>query len=324
MLLNGQPVLSGLGAHFSVGEHVLEVSDTAAAIAGVASALNNLGVPVHVVDAAQAVGGQSTTLLTITDLATVTLTDTGPLSASNAAGLHDLADLLTGDPLEVADDAADVAANIANLLDLGNNLGTVHVTDSAAAIGGVTGGQNPIQALGGRLSITLTDTAPVTAEVAADLLPVLANIAGNTPLNVTDTAAALVAVADDLDDLGGLLGTVVIAGTTNLTAAIAVGLLPIEDHLGQGIQVSVTDTPAAIAAQSSGLTTLLGQSRISAITAPDATAQQIVTNGGVLDSLGAHATILDSATNLNARLDALAAFAADGGVITAIALSDWV
>ena len=134
--------------------------------------------------------------------------------------------------------------------------------------------------------------------------------------------AALVAVASDLDDLGDLLGVVSISGTTDLTAAIAVGLLPIEDHLGQGVQVSVTDTPAAIAAQSSGLTTLLGQSRISAITAPNSTAQQIVTNGGILDSLGAHATILDSAANVNTRLDALVSFAEDGGVVTTIVLSD--
>ena len=121
-----------------------------------------------------------------------------------------------------------------------------------------------------------------------------------------------------------MLGTVTLSDGTTLDAPTAAALAPIDSHLGTGVKLSVTDTAAAIDAAASGLGTLVGDDRISSITSDDQTVANVLAYGATLATLGAKATISDSAAHVSAHLDALEPLSVGGGsgVVTQITLTD--
>ncbi len=285
-------LLAGLGSHYNNSGFTLTMADTAANVVANGAALTSLAIEAAVTDSIANIDANVAGLLSLgAHLASVTPTDTGAVSADAAAGLHTLVAVLAGSPVNVSDTAAHVVADSGNLLALGAHLGT----------------------------ITLTDTSPVAVAVATGLLPLVADLAGGTSIDVSDTGAAIAAQASGLAALGSDLGTVALSDGTATDAATAAALVPIQAHLGGGVQLSITDTAAHIDTASAGLATMLGHSRISGIVAANETVAHVLAHGSALVSLGATATISDTAAHVNAALDGLEAIHA---VVTSIALTD--
>ena len=288
----GATVLAGLGSHYNNSGFTLTMADTAANVVANGAALTSLAIEAAVTDSIANIDANVAGLLSLgAHLASVTPTDTGAVSADAAAGLHTLVAVLAGSPVNVSDTAAHVVADSGNLLALGAHLGT----------------------------ITLTDTSPVAVAVATGLLPLVADLAGGTSIDVSDTGAAIAAQASGLAALGSDLGTVALSDGTATDAATAAALVPIQAHLGGGVQLSITDTAAHIDAASAGLATMIADSRISGIVAANETVAHVLAHGSALVSLGATATISDTAAHVNAALDGLEAIHA---VVTSIALTD--
>ncbi len=283
--------LANLGGQYNNGGHILTMADSAAAAIANGAALTALGIGATVADTIAHLDTNVAGLLGLgVHLISVTPTDGGSVSADAAAGLHALAAVLAGSPVAVADSAAAVVADSANLLALGSHLG----------------------------SIVLTDTSPVAVAIATGLLPVLTHLHGGTSIDVTDTGATIAAHATALAGLGQDLGTIVLADGMATNAATAAGLVPVLTHLGSQI-LTVSDTAGAIDAAAAGLATMQAASRISGIVAPNETVAHVLTHEAALSALGATATISDTAAHVDAALDALEAA---HSLITAIALTD--
>jgi hypothetical protein len=318
-------LFAGLGAHFLVNGQDLLVADTAAAVAGNASSITALGIHAAVTDTATAVDVNINALVDLGGLLqSVYLTDTNPISAATAAGLDPIVSVWTGPQLAVSDTADAVTANLIYLELLGTHLSSVMVEDTAANVAAATTGVGALQALGGVLTITLTDVSPVSAAAAAGLLPVLPNLMPGTLVNVSDTATALAAEAATLAELGSVLGIIDVSDSTTTTALIAAAMVPIEFNLSDGVSFQVVDSAAAIAAVAGNLIQLRADSHLGSVVADDQSVSSIVAYGGTLASLGATATISDTAAAVNANLDALEPFSGVGGVLQSIALTDSV
>ena len=285
-------VLAGLGGHYNNGGHALTMADSAAGVIANAAALTALAIEAAVSDTIANIDAAVGGLLALgARLLSVAPTHTSPVSAGAAAGLHALAPVMTGSPVDVTDTASDVVADSANLIALGAHLG----------------------------AITVTDGSPVAVAVATGLLPLLSHLASGTVIDVNDTGAAIAAQAIGLASLGADLGTVTLSDGTATDAATAAALVPIAAHLGTGVQVTVSDTAAAIDAASVGLAAMEGDGRIAGIVAPNETIAHVLTHGAALVSLNAIATVADTVAHLNAALDALEAI---HGVVGTIALTD--
>ena len=313
--------LQAAGSHYQPQSYMLTVVDDAANVVGNATAIQALGISAQVSDSVAGVDAEATALGALgSTLESITLTDTSPVTAADAAGLSPLVAKLTGPAIAVADTASAVDANLAALEALGTHLSIVTVNDSAADVAAVASGLAAL-ALGTPLTINLTDATPITlsADVAAALAPV-DTLLGGTAVNVSDTGAHVAADAAALAGLGGVLGTVTLSDGTATNATTAVALAQIDRHLGTGVTLSVTDTAAAITGAATGLGMLLADGRLGAVVAADETVAHVLSYGAALAGLGATATISDSAANVSGSLDALEALG--GGVVTQIALSD--
>jgi hypothetical protein len=139
---------------------------------------------------------------------------------------------------------------------------------------------------------------------------------------VSDTGAQVVTYAAALAELGSVLGTVTLSDGTAVDAATAAALAQIDGHLGNDVTFSVADTAEAIADAATGLGTMNDAGRLSSIVAGNESVADVLTYGATLASLGANATIDDSAAHVSAHLDALELLSGDGGVVTGITLSD--
>ena len=284
-------VLAGLGGHYGNGGFVLTVADTAAEVVANGATLTSLGIEAAVADSIANIDVNVAGLVALgVHLVSVTPTDTSAVSADAAAGLHALVSVLAGSAIAVSDTASSIVADSTNLLALGAHLGT----------------------------ITLTDVSPVAVAVATGLLPLLSDLVGGTVVDVSDTGANIAAQASGLASLGADLGTIALSDGIATDAATAAALVPIASHLGTQT-LTVSDTAAAIAAASAGLTTMEADSRIASITAPNETVAHVLAYGATLASLSAIATISDTAAQVNAALDGLEALAP---VVTSIALND--
>ena len=284
-------VLAGLGGHYSNGGFVLTMADTAAATIANGAALTSLPIDAAVSDSVANIDSQVAGLLALgVHLASVTPTDSDPVSADAAAGLHLLASVLAGSAVAVTDSASAVVADSTDLLALGSHLGT----------------------------ITLTDSSPVAVAVATGLLPVLAHLAGDTSIDVADTGANIASQASSLASLGSELGTVTLSDGTATDAATAAALATVRAHLGSQI-LTVSDSAAAIDAVSGDLATMQADGVIASIDAPNETVADILAHETALMTLGATATILDTAANVNGALGALELL---HSMVTTIELTD--
>ncbi len=313
--------LHGLGGHFLPDGNTLIVIDSAANVVSNSAAIQALGITAQVDDSVAGIDAAATALGTLgSTLQSITLTDSSPVSASAAAGLVPLASKLTAPAIAVSDTASAVDTHLAGLETLGTHLSSVTVTDSAADVAAVASDLAAL-ALDTTLYIVLTDATPVTvsAAVAAGLVPVDTHFGGAT-VNVSDSGAHIATNAATLAELGAVLGTITLSDGTATDAATAAALAQIDGHLGTGITLSVTDTAVAIAGAAAGLGTLEGDHKLSSITADNDTVADVLAHSTALASLGATATIHDSAAAVSAHLDALEALA--GGVLTGITLTD--
>jgi hypothetical protein len=313
--------LASLGARVALNGQTVVVADTALAVVTAAAALSTLNITAQVTDITAHVVAQVAGLIARGDrLTLVTLTDSTAITAAQADAMHNLSSVLAGNMLTVSDTAAVISFNVTNLLQFGSQLGSVYVTDTAANVESVTSGANAIQGLGALLHITLTDTNPVLAAIAAGLAPVVSYLAGGTSLAVTDTGAHIATYSSALTTLIGSLGTVTLSDGTTVSASVATGVAPIATHLGLGVKLSVVDTAAAIVAASTALQTMVGETRILSIVAANDLAANIVTYANGLEALDATATILDSSANVMTALDSLELLA--NIPVTAIAFTD--
>ncbi len=306
--------LSSLGSHYSNGGYLLEVSDGAAAVAGAASALAALGILAKVNDTAANIGANAPALQAMAaEIAGIRATDEAPVSAATAAALSGLASKLVGPPLHVADNAADVDSYLSGLNTLGLHV-RVAVTDTAADVAAVAGDLATL----GTLSVALTDTAPVTAATAAGLDPIATHLIPGTALAVTDTGAAIVAQEPGLLALNGALGTLTLSDGTTQSAATAAALAPLDSHLAAGTMLTAIGNGAAITANEAGLLQLASDGHLAGVIVANTSVADATTNEAALNALPATVTIVDSAADVDAGLNALANLAG----LSTIALTD--
>ncbi len=306
--------LAGLGTHYSNAGYTLQVADTAAAVTNANTALASLGIVAKVIDTAANIGASASALQAMgNEIASVHATDTAPVSAAAAAAISGFAAKLVGPPLHVADTAADVDAALSGLAALGEHV-RVAVTDSAANVATVA---TDLATLG-ILTVTLTDTAPVTAAIAAGLDPVAGQLVPGTSLAVTDTASAIVAHEPGLLLLNASLGLLALSDGTTQTAAIAAALAPLDSHLASGTLLTATGNGAAIAANEAGLLQLASDGHLAAVVVANTSVADATANAAALNALPANITISDSAADVDAALGALATL----GGLSAIALTD--
>ncbi len=306
--------LAALGTHYSNGGYVLEVADTAAAVVGAASALASLGIAAKVIDTASDIGANASALQAMgNEVAGIRATDIAPVSAATAASLSGLSGKLVGPPLYVADNAADTDAVLSGLVTLGAHV-HVEITDSAANIATVALDLATLSVLG----IRLTDTAPVTAAVAAGLNPVASHLAPGTALAVTDIAAAIVAQEPGLLGMNASLGTITLADGNTQTAATAAALAPLDSHFAPNTLLTATGNAAAIAANEAGLLLLASDGHLAGVVVANTSVADATANEAALNALPASVTISDSAANVDAGLGALSQLAG----LSAITLTD--
>ncbi len=304
---------------FSLGGHSLTVSDTAANLANLTPQTIALATGFALSASGTVTAARFTTLRDTLHVAlggnTLTIADT-------AAQLLGLSGNLTLAAATVLTGPASVsAANLTTLAAMpGFSTGgfalTVH--DSAANV--ALNEAAILQITGPAATVSLTDTAPVLAATAAALDPVLSHLAAGTVLAVTDSATGIVSAASSLAQLGGVLGTLTLAGGTTVTAAQAAALLPLQSHLGLGVQLTVTGNAAAILANQAALTTLHTDNRLASVTDSADTAADVAGAGAVaaLNAVGASVTIADTQS---AVLGAMSALVQVNG-LTAVHITD--
>ena len=312
-------ILAGESSAFSVNGSSLVVADNAAAVVSATAAIRTLGIDAQVTDSIAGVDANSAGLIALGGaLLSVDITDTTSVDAASAAGLSGLAAVLTGHAVTVADDAAAVNTWHIALVALGGHLAAVSVTDSVAEVDAVSTG---LQALSSILTVHLNDVSPVFADVAAGLVPLVSNLAAGTMVNVSDIGSAIATDATLLQELGGALGTVTLSDGTATNAVVAAAIVAIDSHLGNGVTLAVTDSAGGIVAVASGLATLQADGRLASVTAANDTAAHVIAGGATLASLGATATIDDSAADVTAQLDALEVLSTDG-ILQGVTLDD--
>ncbi len=311
--------LYGLGSYFLPHGYTLTALDSAANVLSNATAIQALGIGAQVSDSVAHIDAAASALAALGGtLQSISPTDSGAVDAASAAGLAPFAAKLTGTAIAVSDTVSAVDTNLAALETLGTHLGSVTVTGSAAEVEAVA---SDLSALGNNLFISLSDAVPVTvsADLAAGLVPVSTHF-GSSTIDVSDTGAHIAADATALAELGALLGTVTLSDGNLTDAATAVALAQIDGHLG--VELSVTDTAAAIAGAAVGLGALQIDGKLDSVTVDNATAADVVTYGATLAGLDAKATISDSAAHVSAHLDALELLSGSGGMLTQITLTD--
>ncbi|HEY1930459.1 MAG TPA: hypothetical protein VGG99_00460, partial [Acetobacteraceae bacterium] len=310
--------LHSLGSKYSPNGNTLTVVDNSSDAVGATTAIQALGLAVQVNDTVAGVDAATAGLLALgTTLQSIALTDMTAVQAAPAAALVPLLGKLIGSPIAVSDTALAVDGNLAALQTLGAHISSITVNDSVVNLAPYAAA---LSVLGSELLISLTGMPPfsVHANIAADLVPLVAQLAGVT-INVLDTGAAIGAAAATLADLTEL-GTITLSDGPIVTAAIATELQPIDAHLGLGVTLNVADSAAAIAGAATSLGLLSDDGKLGTVTAAAQLAADIVTYGATLATLGATATIDDSAEHVSTYLDALEPFA--GGLLTGITLND--
>ncbi len=294
--------LAGLGSHFYLNGYMLSVADSASAVTSAAASVSALGITARVFDTTLNLAANQSGLLGLgASLILVHDTDSFNLSAAAAASISALAAKLVGPALHVLDNAADVMSNLSGLSALGTHV-AVSVVDTAADVAPVASGLATLHA---PLHVTLTDTTPVAAAVAAALVPVVANLVAGTSLAVTDTAAAIIANAPALAQLGNDLGTITLSDGTTLSAASAAGISSLDSHLATGVMLNVVDTGANVTASEVGLVTLQQDQHLGSITVANTTVSDVTANMAALNLLNAQVTISDTAAAVDTALDEL-------------------
>ncbi|MEJ0046264.1 MAG: hypothetical protein WDN04_09180 [Rhodospirillales bacterium] len=174
--------LAGLGTHFNEGAFSLQVTDSAGAVAAIAGALATLDATATVVDSAASISLHVGALVALgTALTAVTIDDAQPLGAAAAGAIAPLAPLLGQSVLLVADNATNMNANLVALDSIGGAIGTqlhLGITDSAANVGAHAAA---FAGSGAALAVTLSDLAPITANVAAALAPLAGDFVNGNP-----------------------------------------------------------------------------------------------------------------------------------------------
>ena len=306
--------LAALGSHFSAAGFPVVVADTAAAVVSATIAINALHVTASVADSAANLDSQASGLIGLgTSIIQVRTTDVNPVSATVAAGLSGLAELLTGPALQVSGTAIDVELSLSGLATLASHV-AVTVSDSAADIAPFAAN---LATLGTDLTIVVTDAAPVSAAIAAALLPVVAQLA-SAPLAVTDTGTGVAAHAGSLATMGSAIGTLTLSDGSTQTVANAAALAVIDAHLGAGVMLTATGSVADVAANRPGLESLDIDHRLESVIIPSASVNDAVSNLALLNTLPTSVTISDNAENVDENLSDLAQI----NNLQAVALTD--
>ena len=276
----------------------LHVLDSAADVSSNLSGLSALGthVAVSVVDTAADVAPFVTGLATLHAALDVTLTDTTPVTAAIAVALVPVvANLTAGTSLAVTDTAAAIVDNAPALAQLGNDLGT----------------------------ITLSDGTTLSAASAASIAGLDSHLATGVMLNVVDTGADVTASQAGLIRLqqDQHLGSITVANTTvsDVTAnTAALNLL--------SAQVTISDTGAAVDTALGALAQVNG---LSAITLTDSspptllmTVAALTADASVLAKIVSPYSIAisDTATGIVADLSA----GSESGILSHLSQIGWI
>ena len=294
--------LASLGSHFSNGGLNLTVSDTAAGVTAASNALATLSITAAVTDNAANVGTQAGALAGLGQAITsIHLTDTAAVSAAAAAQLANLAGVLAGPALQVADTAAHVDANLAGLATLQAHV-AIQVTDSSTNVAAYA---SDLSSLGSQLVISLTDMSPVSAATAAALSPVQGSLAAGSAIAVSDTAADIAAHAATLAAMLPVIGQVSLTDGSTQSIATVAALAPLDNHLVAGLEFTAVGTPAAVAANLPALTRLNLDGRLQAVQVSGSTAN-VAAQLSALNSLPSQVAISDVAANVDSGLATLA------------------
>lgn len=249
--------------------------------------------------------------LTISDGPFVTLTDAEAL----AADTHALA-LLGAGSVKVTGVAV---GDIANVVSHVSELASMTVSDSASAVGGdlAAGAGSAIETNIGVISnVTLTDTNPVLASVAAAVGPIAGKLIG-TSLSVADTSAAdVTGNASGLEQLGAALSSVTITDSATDIAAVAGDLAGLV-NAGVTLHLVLTDgTPALLGAQAAAaLEPVAGALANGAVNVSD-TGGDVATYATALGELGA---ALGTVTLTDVSTTSVATASSIGPVVTKLA-----
>ena len=305
--------LASLSGHLQYNGHTLAVQDSAANVLANASSLTSLGINATVSDTAANIGGQMSALQGLGGrLASVVVTDGSALSGSVAAALSPLAAKLAAPAIAVADNAANIDANVTALHTLGAHV-AITLSDSAAAVGAHA---SDFATLGAALTVSLTDVGATSAAIAAGVATLAARFAAGTSLAVSDTAADIAAQASPLASMGAALGTLTLSGGNAVSVAQAASLLALQSHLAASLAVS--GNTAAIVANASALTSLQSDGRLASLTDSGDSAASVVAAASTLNALGASVTVSDTQANIIGNVSAL------GGItgLSAITVTD--
>ncbi len=319
--------MAGL-AHFSTAGNALDVSDGAAAIAGLYQAAIALTQGVQVLDTDSNVTGQLDALQAkYAGALSITLTNGAP-SITVTAGQY-AADTATIDAITNAG-VVSVTGSAAALAPLAAQLGSdaavghLVVTDSAAD---VIAALDTLQAAGGKLAVTLTDTS-----LAANLVAPLLTIANLSPsgIPVVDSGAQIAAVVET-GDAGAIAylnaNGATLSGDSAVSVADAAALEGLSTFSKAGFHLNVWDTaahlttPGYAAALANGLVdsvhlkTTGGAASVTAATAAalfNIAGFSTTNPDGSANTLG----VSDTAAHIEANLASLTANRASIGAVT--------
>jgi hypothetical protein len=183
-----------------------------------------------------------TLLNTVPTPLTITLTDTGTVSVTAATYTADQAiidDITNTGAVTVTGTAAAILA-IATTLKNDAKVGSIVVSDASATI--VTD-LTPLLAIGSKLSVTLTDTQPITAALVPQLVQL--DITNPSALTIADTGSNIAAVVESASTATQAFLTaanVRLSGNSVVTAADAAALESLSSFGLGGYTLSVWDT----------------------------------------------------------------------------------
>jgi hypothetical protein len=254
-------LLAGL-SNFSTGGTALDVQDDAAAIVGLDAGTLGLVHAVSVLDSDVGIAAAWDGLLalqsTYDGAVSITITSPNPainMGAAQYTADQALVDAITNPGIVTINDVAANVAGIASTLAQDAEVASVSIVDTASD---VIANLAALQAVGGKLAITLTDTSLTAAEVAP-----LLGVANLSPSNmsVVDTGAQIAAVVES-GNAGAIAylqsHLVQLADSSPISAADAAALEPLSglDKNGQQLVVwdtaSHLDSPAYAAAIANG------------------------------------------------------------------------
>ncbi len=296
--------LAGLGARYSNGGATLSVADSAANVVAASSAIAALGLLATVSDSASDIGAQVAGLVSLGgNLSAIDITDTGAVLAVTAASLSPLGAKLAGNTVLVSDSAANVNSQTSALAALGSHV-AISVSDTAADLAQYV---SNFLLLGDTLTLTLTDSQPVSATTAAALAPLVAELSAGSVLNVSDSEGAIAGYALQLAALGTHLGTITL-GSTTMGANDAAAIAPLVSHLAQGVTISISDNADNMANSLTALQNLQQEGRLGTVTDNNGQVSDLAPAGNMaaLNALDAAVTIDDTAAHVQAALSTLA------------------